>query len=187
MTTVWLARHAPVRLRGHCYGWADVAPAWTAPRTAEVIARALPQSPDQIWASDLSRTASVAEALARRLDRPWRVDARLRELSFGRWEHRSWEAIHASEEAALAFWADDPVRRAPPGGETADQLMERFVAWFGELCPGVHLAVTHAGIVRAAWVHSRQASWAEALGRAVPHASVHAVTRTEGRPRPRGR
>ena len=55
---------------------------------------------------------------------PETVEA-LREISFGEWEGCSWEEIQRRWPREFAWCEGDRLNRAPPGGESYGQLMER--------------------------------------------------------------
>ncbi len=68
---------------------------------------------------------------------------------------RTLAEVHAAEPAATAAWMTDP-DAAPHGGESTSALLQRVGAWLsGEaLRDGRAIAITHAGVVRAAVVHA---------------------------------
>ncbi len=83
------------------------------------------------------------------------VEPALRECDFGGWAGRTLAEVHAAEPAATAAWMTDP-DAAPHGGESTSALLRRVGAWLdGEaLRDGRAIAITHAGVVRAAVVHA---------------------------------
>ena len=181
---VWIGRHGRVDAAGRCYGWADV-PAVVPPGPiADAWVEQIGAVPDTLWTSDLSRTRAIAGELERRWQRPLREDTRLRELGFGAWEGRTWDEIHATEPDALARWGAGWRDAPPPGGESASDLEARVGAWIAALGAGRHVAVAHAGTVRAAWVVTGRLGWEEAMATPVPWASVWCVSpaRSSGSP-----
>jgi alpha-ribazole phosphatase len=105
-----------------------------------------------------------------------RVDGRLAELDFGRWEGRLWKDIPRIE---IDAWAEDPVRRSPPGGENFESLQLRALAALGEACrlaaDRMPILCTHAGVIRALLAKARGLSLADSLALEVPFGSVHAL------------
>ena len=102
---------------------------------------------DAIYASDLSRARATAEAVAARKQLPVRLDARLRERSFGTWEGLTREDI---EE-----------RFAPgdrPDGETDEEVRARVLSAIQDISaahPGEQvLVVSHGGALNALWHHA---------------------------------
>ena len=126
---VGLLRHPPVRVAaGTCYGRSEVllAAGWRG-QLPELLARLAairptPVCPLRVWTSPQRRCATVAEALGGRLRALVRRDERLRELDFGEWERRRWEAVPRRD---LDRWAADPLGFAPPGGESGATLLAR--------------------------------------------------------------
>lgn len=83
------------------------------------------------------------------------VDAALAECDFGAWAGRSLADVHAEDAAATAAWMTDPDAR-PHGGESVAQLIARVADWMAAQAQldGRAIAVTHAGVVKAAVVHA---------------------------------
>ncbi|MBM0259233.1 histidine phosphatase family protein [Micromonospora sp. 4G55] len=107
--------------------------------------------PDAIVASDLSRAADTAAALAAVTGLPVRTDARLRERYFGRWQGLALTEVAERFPDEYARWrAGDP----DPGAEieTLDDLGKRVGAAFqdaADLVPGGTVVVaTHGGGAR---------------------------------------
>lgn len=164
-------RHAPLpALAGRCYGRFDAAvPASVQDEAAHALHVALPMLP--IVSSPLSRCRALAEALhARRPSLRLRIDARLRELDFGDWEHRAWAEL---PREALDAWARDVTGFTPPGGESFDALTARVAAALAAL-DSPHVVITHAGVIRAAWrLYGMPA--ADAATAQVPHLQPMAI------------
>lgn len=102
-------------------------------------------------ASPLSRAAQTMAILRAELGLPpdaFRRDARLREISFGRWEGSTWPELRRRDPVSLAARDADPWGFAPPGGESYAELSARVLDAVGEL-PGDSVVVTHGGVVRA--------------------------------------
>lgn len=138
----------PEGVAGRCIGHTDVpVDARRAKRLAHRVRRAARREgwPHIVWTSPLRRCADVGRWLAR-----WgwthRVDARLCELDFGRWDGANWTEIGA---AAVDAWCDDFLEGAPDGGESVAQLLERCRAMLDALPPQA-CVVAHAGWLNAA-------------------------------------
>ena len=107
-----------------------------------------------IYTSDLGRTVETARALAAPHGLPLRLAPALREASFGEYEGFTFAELVERFGDAVTRWAADPLRLAPPGGETFIDFQARVGGWL----PGVvadHpgetvLLVGHGGSVRAA-------------------------------------
>lgn len=153
MTTLWLVRHArPLVASGVCYGALDVpADALATQIAAQALADALPRG-IAIRCSPLQRCEQLAQVL--RGLRPdlihnSRVDPRLAEMDFGRWEGQRWDAIARAE---LDGWTESFATWRCGGAESVQGFMARVgAAWDETLAQ--HQAtvwVTHAGVIRAA-------------------------------------
>ena len=98
---IWVARHAPVAVRGICYGQSDVPLEIDhEPAADRILSQLAPSGLDGlacIWTSPMQRTRGLAETLARRLDARVEVDPRLAEIAFGAWEGRAYTEIEAND------------------------------------------------------------------------------------------
>lgn len=151
--TITLVRHPPVevRYRTLCYGSTDVplGPDGMA-MVARIVATLSSQAITQIVHSGLQRAAIVAEELAWRLGMTARVDVRLQERHFGKWELQSWNEIYVTTGDAMMGMVHDPSHWRPPGGETTDELRDRVLQWYRELPETGHIvAICHGGPIAA--------------------------------------
>lgn len=155
--SVILMRHAPViGAQGLCYGRLDL-PAAEPP----MLPRGMEGRP--VWSSPAARCRALADRIA---PGSVRLDPRLQELDFGRWEGRPWNRIERAESDP---WAADPWRVAPPDGETFAALYARVAAALAEAPEGC-LLVTHAGPIRAARMILAGQSFEAAFAAPVPYA-----------------
>lgn len=159
-----LVRHPPPSAHdaGRCYGRLNIA----APPLPATAARALVTASGRIArvvASPSGRCRLPALALARRLRVPLRLDPGWRELDFGSWEGRPWDAV---PRPGLDAWAADLMHARPHGGESVAMLRARVRRALARLprC-GTTLVVTHAGPIRAAVAITRPdpAAWSRAV------------------------
>ena len=113
---------------------------------------------EAILTSPLARCRAFAEELAARLALPLELDARLVEVGFGEWEGRTAEELLATDPERLARFWSDPLRHAPPGGETLTAFRDRILAAWEDILTrhsGRHvLIVGHAGTIRIAVCHA---------------------------------
>ncbi|MDF2466636.1 MAG: phosphoglycerate kinase [Ramlibacter sp.] len=152
---LWLLRHAPVQLApGLCYGASDV-PADDAlsQRAALVAAATLPPGVP-VWVSGLCRAQQLAAHLQSvRPDlAPVRVDARLNEMNFGRWELQPWLAVPRAE---FDVWLADFANHRFGGVESTQDVIDRVATALADLqaslgASGQAVWITHAGVIRAA-------------------------------------
>ena len=63
----------------------------------------------------------------------YRLDAALKEISFGVWEGLTWPEIEARDPEGIAARRKDKWNFAPPGGESYAMLAERLRPWLDEL------------------------------------------------------
>lgn len=138
-------------------GWRDVerlAATWQGP------------PPDRLLTSPLARAATTASLLAAAWGMaPARPEPRLAEMSFGAWDGRRWDEVHAADGERFAAWAERWWQAATPDGEGFADLARRvgewWDAWREEAADGAAgregpagpprstVVVTHAGPIRA--------------------------------------
>jgi probable phosphoglycerate mutase len=102
------------------------------------------------WASPLIRareTIELARVAMGLPSQPYRVDARLKELTFGAWEGLTWSEVWEKDPAGAKAREADKWNFAPPGGESYAMLVERLRPWLAE-CDGETFLVAHGGIAR---------------------------------------
>jgi probable phosphoglycerate mutase len=87
----------------------------------------------------------------------YRTDARLMEMSFGRWEGFTFAELQARETAALAEREHDKWGFVLPGGESYAQLQVRVRAWY-ESIERDSVVSAHGGVCRALIAHLKLAA-----------------------------
>ena len=115
---------------------------WALPDTVSAVAERRSGAGRLILTSPLRRAAEVGRWL-RRWGWQHRVDARLSEADFGRWDGRRWADIQTAD---MAGWTDNFVAFRPGGGESVQMLRQRVRA----------LNAGGAG----AWSDVRRGNWA---------------------------
>lgn len=102
----------------------------------------------------LTSPALGARQTAQALGLEASVEPRLAEQDFGRWAGTGFEEVQANDPDGMAAWLADP-DAAPHGGESLADVARRAAALIDGLLaePGHTIAVTHAGVIRAAIVH----------------------------------
>lgn len=129
---------------GRLCGWSDVPLSARGRAEARSLrgraAALLAGTPRGVWTSDLLRARETAR-LARL---PAGPDRRLRELDFGAIEGTRWEDLSDPMRAALLRFEGF---RAPDGESVVD-LADRVGEFVAGLSPGVHVVVTHGGVIR---------------------------------------
>ena len=83
------------------------------------------------------------------------LEPALGECDFGSWAGQTLAQVHAEDPQGAVAWMTDPHAR-PHGGETLADLLERVGAWLDRQAhsDGRGIAITHAGVVKAAVVHA---------------------------------
>jgi alpha-ribazole phosphatase len=120
------------------------------------LAAAWPRAPGRIWSSDLRRARETAEPIGQRWDVAPAIDARLREMNFGEWDGRFWNALEREDPDRLKRWMESWVTERVPGGESFTLLSERVRDWYARCLanPAEEIVVVaHAGSLRALLCH----------------------------------
>ena len=79
---------------------------------------------------------------------PVATDDRLKEMSFGAWEGRTWDDLKRAEPAAVAERRRGCWHFVPPDGESYAMLLDRLSPWLAGL-PEDAVVVAHGGVARA--------------------------------------
>ena len=77
--------------------------------------------------------------------RAYRLDAALKELTFGDWEGLTWPEIEARDTKAVRARGKDKWSFTPPRGESYATLAARVGSWLAGLS-GDALVVSHGGV-----------------------------------------
>lgn len=117
------------------------------------------RSPRFLFSSDLRRAEQSAQVFAARFAIEPLLDARLREVDFGRWDGRAWSDIVADDVDRYRHWLDNWVIQEAPEGESFADVLRRTGAWLAALLGAtleddVVLAIAHAGSIRAVLCHA---------------------------------
>lgn len=131
----------------------------------EVLGADLRAGDGPIWCSDLRRATETARQAFP--GEPLRLDARLRELSFGVFEGRTHEENLERTPEAYRRWMADPKLHPPPGGESLEAFRRRVREWLEEAAVEARrrtaTAVTHGGVVRMVVTLLRGVGFMDAL------------------------
>lgn len=146
---VFLVRHTTPEIeKGICYGQSDLDVTNTFTEEAEKITSELAlHTFDAIYSSPLIR----CKKLANQFQQPVILDDRLKELNFGDWELKSWNAIPRIESDP---WMQDFVNVSTKNGESYVELQQRTIDFYKDIQHQKHqkvLIVTHAGVIRSLW------------------------------------
>jgi len=152
---IYLIRHTKPDIPANiCYGQSDidVSPSFSQ-ELAFIKKHINTDNTFIICSSPLKRCRILAEALS--LSSPIHTDDRLKELNFGDWELKKWDDI---DQSILSEWGDNFVTMPVPGGESCQEMYERSISFFKELCSKYKNAekiavVTHGGVIRSILVY----------------------------------
>ena len=105
--------------------------------------------------SPLARARSTMELMRAALgldSSSYRIDPRLAEISFGKWDGLTYGEIVARDKDALARRETDKWRFVPPAGESYADVARRIGEWFAMLRRDTVVAA-HGGTARALLAH----------------------------------
>ncbi len=163
-------RHAAPVLDGVCVGRNECQVTLAPEAAAELMRKVAGRVPHVVWSSPTRRCSEPARVLAHGMRTRLRLDPRLCEMSFGAWEGMAWRDIETRYSHHLRLWMCDWQWRAPPGGETVQQLEARVRSWYQRVDPEAsHLLVAHAGVIRALRVIARGETWLAAMATPVSY------------------
>ncbi|MBX9991922.1 histidine phosphatase family protein [Phreatobacter oligotrophus] len=116
-----------------------------------ILARLAPDHADlAYWSSPLSRTRETMELLRARIGLhppAYRMDDRLKELSFGAWEGLTWPEVEAHSPSLAAARLADKWHTKPPEGENYEDVAARLAAFLA-LVDRPAVIVSHGGVGR---------------------------------------
>ncbi len=146
---VTLVRHTrPAIGPGICYGSTnlDVAESFASDSAAVVDQL---HSADVLISSPLLRCQKLAAVIGHALNVEPRIDERIREMDFGKWERLAWSAVPRAE---LDACANDFLHARPHGGESVAMLRARVMNAMTEYTESnlMHIIVTHSGVMKVA-------------------------------------
>jgi alpha-ribazole phosphatase len=152
-----LIRHTPPCIEaGICYGFTDLdINGDFDTHLLAIQSRLNGFVPDLVFSSPLQRCHKLATALYPTV--AITHDPRLKEMNFGQWEMKPWDAIPVE---TLTQWSDGLWDFQPPGGESFGEFNGRVMAffqWMLQYHRGEQIAVvTHSGVIRCMLMHCLQ-------------------------------
>lgn len=150
---VYLIRHtSPDVPKGTCYGQTDVPVAPTFREEAAATLAAIPDIKfDMVYSSPLTRARLLADYCGYPAPR---LDNRLKELNFGRWEMLRYDEI---DDPYIQEWYDNFVDAPIPGGESFREMYRRISDFMDELRQKDFdnvLIFAHGGVLACARVYA---------------------------------
>lgn len=156
VTTLLLIRHGHTAQTEAGKLYSDPESVLTEKGKAEVdaLSKLLPaEKPEVLLTSPSVRVRATAEVIGKITGMPVEVVDQLREWQVGEWEGRSYMEIKKAEPEIYAAWSKDPIRNAPPGGESIEQLCVRAQQHINEITTKYAgkkvMLVSHAEVIRA--------------------------------------
>lgn len=160
MTTIYLVRHAEAE--GNLYriaqGQANSSltdQGWKQVRALEERFRDIPV--DAVYASDLYRTCATASAVYLPKGLPLHRTPRLREISVGAWEHRTWGEIQRRWPEEMLHFSKRPDLWHVEGAETAEAARDRVLSAVRDIARenqgGTAAVFTHGYVLRMLLSH----------------------------------
>lgn len=155
MTSVdhlFLVRHGETvhNVAGIAQGWNDSELSDAGRRqVAQVAERIARETPDAIYSSSLQRALTTAQAIAEATGLPVQELDDLREMSYGRWEGKSFLDVRRDDDEIYRRWIDDP-DSACPGGESHNDVLQRVKRAFAHVSGKRVVVVTHGTAIRIA-------------------------------------
>lgn len=160
---IYLVRHTSVDVpAGYAYGQTDVPVRSSFEDEAKVVKENLSgQTFDKVWSSPLTRCVRLATYCgypdAEREDR-------IKEISFGEWEMKSWEEL--SSDPRSKEWFSDWVNVPAPSGESLQEQYKRVSTFLEEVRnSGLEKVClfAHGGVLTCARVYAGEYDLKEAF------------------------
>ena len=153
MDSLLFIRHAETDLAGKFCGHSDPPVNERGfHQIQEMLERLKNDQIEFIYTSDLSRSRTTANAIAKEFGLSPIVVPELREIGFGEWEALSWSEIESRNQDYARQWSDSYPDLPAPGGETFEGFRSRVLNTVNQLLSsashGCAAVVTHAGVMR---------------------------------------
>jgi broad specificity phosphatase PhoE len=153
MSTLLFIRHAETDMAGKFCGHSDPPVNERGHRQIRELLKVLEdESIDAVYASDLSRAQTTANAIASVFGCSVLPVPALREIDFGEWEGLTWEEIESRDAVYARKWSSAFPELPAPGGESFAAFQSRvltevnqFLAIPEQRCAAI---VTHGGVMR---------------------------------------
>jgi broad specificity phosphatase PhoE len=115
------------------------------------LATVLPAPDGLPWqVSPLGRTRETAELARKAIGLPatrYNLDDRLKELTFGDWEGKTWAELRSVDRNMVKARATDKWAYVPPRGESYAMLRDRIAGWLKSVNQDL-VVVSHGGVAR---------------------------------------
>ena len=115
------------------------------------LAAVLPEPDSLPWqVSPLGRTRETAELARKAIGLPpnrYKLDDRLKELTFGNWEGKTWAELRSIDRNMVKARSSDKWAYVPPRGESYAMLRDRIAGWLKSVNQDL-VIVSHGGVAR---------------------------------------
>ena len=153
MSTLIFIRHAETDMAGRFCGHSDPPVNERGHGQIKELLKALDnESIDAVYASDLSRTLTTANAIAEVFQLSPVAVPGFREIDFGDWEGLTWKEIESRDAVYAQRWSSAFPELPAPGGEPFEAFQSRVLTEVKKLlampeqrCAAV---ITHGGVMR---------------------------------------
>ncbi|MDQ2833192.1 MAG: alpha-ribazole phosphatase family protein [Acidobacteriota bacterium] len=167
MSDILFIRHAETDMAGTFCGHSDPELNQRGfEQVAELIETLRGQDIRAVFTSNLRRSHSTANAIARHFGLECTVLPALREIYFGEWEGLRWAEIESRDKAFAQRWMADFPNLPAPGGEPVvdfeTRVLEAVKTISTHCLGGTPAVVTHAGVIRTVLRKLQGCSAAEA-------------------------
>lgn len=159
-TTIYLIRHGESEgnLHNTFLGHTDLSLTKKGIAQAQMTAEYLKNiKADAIYSSDLKRAFETAECTANLLNMPIIKNQSLREIYAGKWEGMPFLEIGNTYKDSFDIWQNNFGRAVCDGGESVEQLKQRFVTAVTDIAKAHHgetvFIFTHATPIRLFAAH----------------------------------
>lgn len=148
---IWLARHGETDWNAHrrVQGQSDIPLNAAGEAQARALGDFLRREADiaRVYTSEMRRARATAQIVAEALGAPVEARSGLQEMGLGAWEGHSWQEIRRRWPELHARWTVSRRGVRPPGGETYQEVLARFVPAVVRIARearGEALIVTHS-------------------------------------------
>jgi len=154
-----LLRHGEVAAEGWAFrGSTDVALSEKGWQQMRAVGQALAtETFSHIATSPMQRCRLFSDEMAGQWHVPVRTLTDMREMDFGAWENKGFEALEAESGALLRRFWQSPVGIQPPQGEAFDDFVKRVLdawnTWLADASDEHRLLVAHGGVIRVLLSH----------------------------------
>lgn len=152
MRKIYLVRHGETDLnkKRAFYGSLDVPINETGIEQAKSLKEKLSeQSIEALYVSDMKRANMTADIILPEMNK--KIDARLNEKGFGKWEGLVADEIEAAFPKEWSKWLNEPFDYTPPEAENFGEFRKRVLTGFEDILrrsKGDLAIVCHLGVIR---------------------------------------